>query len=161
MSSFRNRLGFQFLTQICSHDRGRIIEKFQKRLVFIWKSRKKAWFCVASFWAPLANIANRKRYRFGKPRNHNGYWVFSCHFSKLNSKDIISQKRLLGRTWTKYLGFLRGGFCDFFSQSLSFFVCTPFSMIIFAQHSKKSDILSTNSLCHRNWTEGSFCFPPL
>ena len=44
------------------------------------------------------NNANRKRYRFGKPRNHNGFWVFSCHFSRWNSKDIISQKRPLGRT---------------------------------------------------------------
>ena len=27
--------------------------------------------------ASATNIANRKRYRFGKPRNHNGFWVFS------------------------------------------------------------------------------------
>ena len=77
---------------------------------------------VDSSPASATNIANRKRYRFGKPRNHNGFWVFSCHFSRCNSKDIISPKRPLGRTWTKYLGFFGGGVCDFFSQSLSFFV---------------------------------------
>ena len=48
--------------------------------------------------ASATNIANRKRYRFKKPRNQNGFWVFSCHFSRWNSKDIISQKRPLGRT---------------------------------------------------------------
>ena len=53
---------------------------------------------VISFSVLRANIANRKRYRFGKPRNHNGFWVFSCHFSRCNSKDIIPQKRPLGRT---------------------------------------------------------------
>ena len=42
--------------------------------------------------ARATNIANRKRYRFGKPRNHNGFWVFLCHFSRCNSKDIISPK---------------------------------------------------------------------
>ena len=26
------------------------------------------------------NNANRKRYRFGKPRNHNGFWVFCAVF---------------------------------------------------------------------------------
>jgi len=44
------------------------------------------------------NIANRTRYRFGKPRNHSGFGVLLYHFLKLKSKDIISQKRPLGRT---------------------------------------------------------------
>ena len=49
-----------------------------------------------SFSVRRANIANRKRYRFGKPRNHSGFGVFSYLFSKLNLKDIISQNDLWG-----------------------------------------------------------------
>ena len=30
--------------------------------------------------ASATNIANRKRYRFGKPRNHSGFGALLCHF---------------------------------------------------------------------------------
>ena len=53
---------------------------------------------VGSSPAPATNIANRKRYRFGKPGNHNGFGVFSHHFSSCNSKDIISPKKSPRRT---------------------------------------------------------------
>ena len=75
---------------------------------------------MTSFSVLRANIANRKRYRFGKPRNHNGFWVFSCHILRCNSKDIISPKRPLGRTWTKYMGFL-GQILRFISQGMPLF----------------------------------------
>ena len=54
---------------------------------------------VASFDSiPATNNANRKRYRFEKPRNHNGFGLFSYQFSQLFSIDILSKKRLSGRT---------------------------------------------------------------
>ena len=58
---------------------------------------------VGSSPSPATNIANRKRYRFEKPRNHNGFGVLLCHFLRWNLKDIIPQNRPLGRTWTKIL----------------------------------------------------------
>jgi len=35
--------------------------------------------CISSP-ASATNNANRKRYRFEKPRNHNGFWVFCAIF---------------------------------------------------------------------------------
>ena len=35
---------------------------------------------VGSSPASATNIANRKRYRFEKPRNHSGFGVLLCHF---------------------------------------------------------------------------------
>ena len=52
--------------------------------------------------ASATNNANRFRYRRKKSSNHNGYWIFLSHFFKWNSIDILSQKRLSGRTWTKF-----------------------------------------------------------
>jgi len=55
----------------------------------------------ASFSAPLLNIANRFRYRRRKVRNHNGFGLFLYEFLQLIFIDILSPKRLSGRTLTK------------------------------------------------------------
>ena len=36
---------------------------------------------------PATNRANRKGYRFEKPRNHNGFWVFFAPFFKVQFKS--------------------------------------------------------------------------
>jgi len=47
---------------------------------------------------PQPTLRTEKDIGSKSPRNHNGFWVFLCHFSKCNSKDIVSPKRPLDRT---------------------------------------------------------------
>ena len=72
---------------------------------------------VISFSVLRANIANRKRYRFGKPRNHSGFGVLLCHFLRRNSKDIISPNDLWGGLERNIWAF-RGRFCDLFRRAM-------------------------------------------
>ena len=51
---------------------------------------------VGSNPASATNIANRKRYRFGKPRNHSGFWVFFAPFFKVQFKRYHFPKTTFG-----------------------------------------------------------------
>ena len=61
---------------------------------------------VISFSVLRANIANRKRYRFGKPRNHNGFWVFYANFQDEIQKISFPQNDLWGGLELKLLQLL-------------------------------------------------------
>jgi len=51
--------------------------------------------CISSPADPTNN-ANRKRFRFGKPRNHNGFWVFRAIFQGAIQKISFSKNALWG-----------------------------------------------------------------
>ena len=67
-----------------------------------------------------ANIANRKRYRFGKPRNHNGFWFFCAVFQGGIQKISFPKNDLWGGLELNTWGF-RGRFCDLFRRICPFF----------------------------------------
>jgi len=77
---------------------------------FIWQGRCFCFHIRPSPYEPGGRVVGvprnqhcePKKISVEKPGNHNGFRVFSCHFSRWNSKDIISRKRPLGRTWTKF-----------------------------------------------------------
>ena len=70
--------------------------------------------------ASATNIANRKRYRFGKPRNHNGFGVLLCHFSSETQKISFPQNALWGGLELNTLAFLGAEFAIFFAESVFF-----------------------------------------
>ena len=67
------------------------------------------------------NNANRKRYRFEKPRNHNGFWVFSCLFQGAIQKISFHPNDLWGGLELPTQAF-RGRCCVFFARFAPFFV---------------------------------------
>ena len=74
-------------------------QKPQKVVVLQGKIRPRAAHnpeVVGSSPASATNIANRKRYRFGKPRNHNGFWVFYANFQYEIQKISFPQNDLWG-----------------------------------------------------------------
>ena len=75
---------------------------------------------MISFSVRLANIANRKRYRFGKPRNHNGFWVFYANFQDEIQKISFPQNDLWGGLELNTWAFM-GRFCDLFRRVCPFF----------------------------------------
>ena len=54
---------------------------------------------------PCTQQCEPKKISVRKNQKPQWFLVFLCQFSRCNSKDIISPKRLSGRIWTKYLGF--------------------------------------------------------
>ena len=52
---------------------------------------------------PATNIANRKRYRFEKPGNHNGFWVFRAIFQGAIQKILFPQNDLWGGPELKHI----------------------------------------------------------
>lgn len=42
-------------------------------------------------------LSDQNRYGYGKPRNHNGFWVFSCHDLRLKQKDTYSAEEAAKR----------------------------------------------------------------
>ena len=58
---------------------------------------------VISFSVLRASISNRKRYRFEKPRNHNGFWAFSYPDFQVQTKRYFSLLRGLELPTPRFL----------------------------------------------------------
>ena len=68
---------------------------------------------VGSSPASATNNSNRKRYRFEKTRNHNGFWVFCVIFQSAIQKISYPQNYLWGGLELNSID-IKGRFCDFF-----------------------------------------------
>ena len=70
------------------------------RSIFSAEKMQDRWFKSS----PRNQQCEPKKISVRKTQKPQRFLGFSCHFSRCNSKDIIPQKRPLGRTWTKFIG---------------------------------------------------------
>ena len=74
-------------------------------------------YCLGSNPSSAAMVCNQKRYCTGKPRSHNGFWVFSCPDFQVQTKRYFSCLRGLELPTPA----LFGGFREIFLPEAAFF----------------------------------------
>ena len=125
------------------------VELWERRLPMRQHSSGTATGRQVQILPPQPTLRTEKDIGSENPETTTVSGFFRVIFQGAIQKISFPINELWGGLELNTLAFL-GRILRFFRRVCPFFVCTPFSMIIFAQHSKKSDILSTNSLCHRN-----------